>query len=132
MHEVDRDLVLRAVDFETGTENQRLLLVDSWEACAVEAGELIDAGIKKEQVKEIGEIILKDGNEDIDLKKLIIASGAFVKTRRDTDFGFDGPITIFKSVGIGLQDVAIACALVKKAEEVHGPGTWVSDYDASV
>ena len=38
-----------------------------------------------------------------------------------------GPITMFKSVGVGLQDVAIACAVVDKAEEL-GIGTRVDGY----
>ncbi|ESK83697.1 ornithine cyclodeaminase mu-crystallin family protein, partial [Moniliophthora roreri MCA 2997] len=39
---------------------------------------------------------------------------------------FDGPVTLFKSVGVGLQDVAIACAVVDKAGDI---GVIVNDYD---
>ena len=35
---------------------------------------------------------------------------------------FDGPISLFKSVGIGLQDVAIALAVVEKAKGNWGSG----------
>lgn len=37
----------------------------------------------------------------------------------ETSDEFSGPITIFKSVGVGLQDVVIACAVVDKAEELE-------------
>jgi ornithine cyclodeaminase/alanine dehydrogenase-like protein (mu-crystallin family) len=39
-----------------------------------------------------------------------------------------GPITLFKSVGVGLQDVAIACAVVARAEEME-IGTRIAGYD---
>jgi hypothetical protein len=45
-----------------------------------------------------------------------------------------GPIAIYKSIGIGLQDVAIACAIVEKAEKIGGlnlgAGTIISNYDS--
>lgn len=50
-------------------------------ANCLEAGELIDAGVKREQVKETGEIILKDDNEKIGLKKLAIAVMALIKSK---------------------------------------------------
>lgn len=103
MREVDDDLVKRAV---SGT-----LLVDSWEACSQEAGELLSAGISRSDVVEIGELA----------------------ERRELAFrgdGINGPITMFKSVGIGLQDVAIATAVVRAAEDREGLGVVVRDYDS--
>ncbi|KAF8906994.1 hypothetical protein CPB84DRAFT_1813635 [Gymnopilus junonius] len=43
---------------------------------------------------------------------------------------YEGPITLFKSVGIGLQDVAIAGAVVDKALSLGKKiGTQIEDYD---
>lgn len=107
MHEVDRELVLRAIPTE-GIANSclRRLLVDSRAACLAEAGELIDAGVK-DGITEIGELVAFDDDGRLSLV-----------TARETDREFDG-ITLFKSVGIGLQDVAIACAIVDKAEAME-------------
>lgn len=78
------------------------LLVDSRKACLEEAGELIDAGLEPHQLTEIGEL---DG---------------------DGRPGKD--ITMFKSVGVGLQDVAIACAVVGHALS-RSDGTVIEHYD---
>jgi len=39
-----------------------------------------------------------------------------------------GDVTIFKSVGVGVQDVAIASAVASRAER-ENIGTIVADYD---
>ena len=101
MREVERELVLRAVQFPTS------LLVDYRKACLEEAGEIIDAGLEGDQLTEIGELVGTDCRPDEEI---------------------DGRITMFKSVGVGLQDVAIACAVV-----AHGlsrsDGTLIERYD---
>ena len=99
MREVERELVLRAVQSPT------CLLVDSRKACLEEAGELIDAGLEQHQLTEIGELVngLGDGRPGKD-------------------------ITMFKSVGVGLQDVAIACAVVGHALS-RSDGTVIEHYD---
>ncbi|PBK74537.1 NAD(P)-binding protein [Armillaria solidipes] len=81
-----------------------ILLVDSREACYAEAGELEEG----DPVVEIGD----------------------VKQWRRGDYAddFDGPVTMFKSVGVGLQDVAIACAVVERARGL-GVGLVVEGYD---
>ncbi|KAG6906635.1 hypothetical protein DXG01_012833 [Tephrocybe rancida] len=73
------------------------LLVDSKEACVIEARELIEAGWDQGMGGEEGE----------------------------------GEITMFKSVGVGLQDVAIACEVVRRAEKM-GAGTRVEGSDKLV
>ncbi|CAK5274492.1 unnamed protein product [Mycena citricolor] len=98
MHEVDRDLIRRALPHD--------LVVDSREACLKEAGELIDAGIQGSEVVEIGELIPLDENGEPQL------------VRKRGPAQTSQSVTIFKSVGIGLQDVAIACAVVKRAENM--------------
>ncbi|KAF7293209.1 hypothetical protein HMN09_01199000 [Mycena chlorophos] len=107
MHEVDGTLIRRA----------RPLLVDSRDACFVEAGELIAAQIKPDEMQEIGDLVAFESGE------LFLEE----PTRQELAFregSVDGPVTIFKSVGVGLQDVAIACAVVQQAEEM-GLGTRV-------
>jgi len=137
MHEVDSDLVQRAI-LKLQQPGQRpphgrnqILLVDSREACAVEAGELIEAGVTGSQVMEIGEIVkVGEGGELVNLGFGL--GGEDPWDNRDEEWEGDmgtGPITMFKSVGVGLQDVAIACAVVGKAEEM-GIGTWVVGYDS--
>ncbi|KAJ6510572.1 hypothetical protein C8R45DRAFT_892076 [Mycena sanguinolenta] len=110
MHEVDAALIRRAV-----LSDARNLIVDSRAACLAEAGELISAGIEGRQVVEIGELVALDADGELLLPPARQPPLAQTTT---------GPVTIFKSVGVGLQDVAIACAVVEKAEEL-GLGTYV-------
>lgn len=98
MREAPDELIRRA----------RLVLVDSREACAVEAGELISSGIGRESMVEVGEVV------DDPAKVSSIRAA--------------GDVTIFKSVGIAAQDVAIACAVTTRAEEL-GLGASI-DFDA--
>lgn len=99
MKEIDSELIHRA----------KIILVDSKEACAKEAGELIEAGMVREaidgtltitdaRVLEIGQVVGK-----ADTLKVV------EEIKRD--------VTIFKSVGVGVQDVAIAVLVVRLAEE---------------
>ncbi|KAJ7675493.1 hypothetical protein B0H17DRAFT_1080933 [Mycena rosella] len=97
MHEIDGALVRRAIQ-------QRQLLVDSRAACLSEAGELIAAGVAGDEVIEIGELVSFDADSELVLDP----------ARQSPQAG----VTIFKSVGVGLQDVAIACAVVQKAEHM--------------
>ncbi|KAI6112594.1 hypothetical protein F5141DRAFT_1003266 [Pisolithus sp. B1] len=99
MVEVDCDLIKRA-----GT-----IVVDSAEACAVEAGELIASGLRAEDMIEIGRLV-EDRQGEL---------GAIQMTK--------GDVTVFKSVGIGLQDVAIARYVVSKAESL-AVGTVVENF----
>ncbi|KAF7328877.1 hypothetical protein MVEN_02517400 [Mycena venus] len=115
MHEVDGALIRRALPSDP--TKQSALLVDSRSACLAEAGELISAGIEGSQVVEIGELVSFDADGEL------IFDAARPPPPAETR-GTTGPVTIFKSVGVGLQDVAIACAVVQKAEEL-GLGTHV-------
>lgn len=113
MHEVDGDLVRRAIPADARSD----LVVDSRAACLHEAGELISAGIEGSQVVEIGDLVSFDAEGE-----LIFA--ATPPAPAEGGGGTTGRVTIFKSVGVGLQDVAIACAVVEKAEEM-GIGQYV-------
>ncbi|KAG6841603.1 hypothetical protein C0991_009359, partial [Blastosporella zonata] len=116
MREVDRALVRRAVGKPTR------LLVDSREACKIEAGELIDAGIAHDEMCEIGECVEfgEGGEVNLESTASVVVDGEALD--------MEGPITMFKSVGLGLQDVAIACAVVARAEKMD-IGTRIANYD---
>jgi ornithine cyclodeaminase/alanine dehydrogenase-like protein (mu-crystallin family) len=92
------------------------IAVDSKAACLIEAGELIRAGIDKTGLVELGELAGIDGNGNIVKDETKCAS---VKA--------GGDITIFKSVGVGLQDVAIADLIVNRAKRL-GIGINIGSY----
>lgn len=145
MKEVDKELIVRALpqpqELSAHAIDRKkwrpILLVDSRKACTAEAGELIDAEIKPDDVIEIGELVPRDySTGEVDLGRLEDIVGEGLPELQDDQGAlpdFHGPITIFKSVGIGLQDVAIACAIVEKAEKIGGlnlgAGTIISNYD---
>jgi ornithine cyclodeaminase/alanine dehydrogenase-like protein (mu-crystallin family) len=120
MAEADAALVRRA----------RRVLVDSRSACALEAGELIAAGLAPGDMVEVGELFLRerapvhDGKEkwewaaEVDAARVAEVLGA-------------GDVTIFKSVGVGAQDVAISAAVVDRAIEM-GIGTRIPQFDDAV
>ena len=99
MMEVETSLVHRA----------GLLMVDSRSACMLEAGELIAAGVRPEDMREIGELVGTDS--EMHLRDL---SG--------------DKVSIFKSVGLGVQDVAITKLVVDLAER-RGVGCNLDSYD---
>jgi len=110
MHEVDSRLINRAWK----------VVVDSRDACAIEAGELIAAGKTadpKGSLIELGELVEKSGDD-----------GKFVPVKLPDEFraATDG-VTIFKSVGIGIQDVAIASLVLSHAERM-GCGIRIENY----
>lgn len=135
MQEVDKTLILRALSGESSPTDKSTslptLLVDSKEACSHEAGELINAAVKPEQVTEIGELVPTDEYGNLSMEAYLQLLSA-KRTRNGKEERFDGPVTIFKSVGIGLQDVAIASAIIDKALSLgdNKVGTWIHDYDS--
>jgi len=99
MVEVETSLIHRA----------GLLMVDSRSACMLEAGELIAAGVRPEDMCEVGELVGTD-------------SGAPPRNLSGDR------VTIFKSVGLGVQDVAIAKLVVDLVER-KGFGCNLNTYD---
>ena len=83
-----------------------------------EAGELITAGLSEPDLIEIGTLLERglDGSSWTSRAEAVDAARA------------NGDVTIFKSVGVGVQDVAIACAVVDRAvrEEI---GRTIEGYD---
>jgi ornithine cyclodeaminase len=81
----------------------RKIVVDSREACKIEAGEHVQA--------------VNDGQRDPDTDWVeigqIVKQPELVAHVRQSD----SDVTIFKSVGVGAQDVAIAELIVRRAEQ---------------
>ncbi|WWD22376.1 hypothetical protein CI109_106867 [Kwoniella shandongensis] len=102
MHEVDTALIKRSG-----------IVVDSREACAREAGELIDAQLKERDMVELGEVL----SETEAMKKRVLEKS-----------GGEEGVIVFKSVGLGIQDVSIARLVLDEAEQ-RGIGTIIDDYD---
>ena len=84
-------------------------MVDSRSACMLEAGELIAAGVRPEDMREIGELVGTDSKMQL------------------RDLSGD-KVSIFKSVGLGVQDVAITKMVVDLAER-RGVGCNLDSYD---
>lgn len=88
------------------------VLVDSREACLVEAGEVINAKLKADDLVEVGEATASNGE----------GIPSVVKTVKEA-----GDVTMFKSVGIGLQDTVITDTIVKLCSSM-GLGTQIPEY----
>lgn len=89
------------------------ILVDSREACLVEAGELIKARVGTHDIIEISEMLHPGGQPLPDILAKLRTSG---------------DITVYKSVGVGLLDTKIASLVIEKASEL-GIGTKLESYD---
>jgi len=109
MAEVDPTLIRRA-----------RVLVDSRSACGLEAGELISAGLAPGDMVEVGELLLRSAQDGKWTAEVNTARVAEVLSGRD--------VTMFKSVGIGAQDVAISMAVMERAKE-NGIGTLIPKWD---
>lgn len=72
------------------------VVVDSKEACLREAGEVIQAGLTGDDLTELGTLLASDGGRGSE----------------------EGEITVFKSVGLGMQDLAINRLVLQRAEEM--------------
>lgn len=81
------------------------VVVDSRDACLREAGEIIQAGLKGEDLLELGTLLAEEEGR---------AGGVCA----------GGQTTVFKSVGLGMQDLAINRLVLAKAEDM-GVGTVV-------
>ena len=117
MVEVDTALIRRA----------RAVLVDSRSACALEAGELIAAGVPRTGMVEVGELLRRVPASDDDQNSWAWEPDAS-RIAETLSLGA-GDVTIFKSVGFGEQDVAIAVATVDRAMEM-GIGTIIPDFES--
>ncbi|KAL1982387.1 hypothetical protein VTN96DRAFT_1357 [Rasamsonia emersonii] len=95
---------MQEVDTETLLSGGGRVYVDSKEACLEESGELIRAGVREEQLVEIGELF---------------AGGKTVTVTPSP-----GENVVFKCVGMGIMDLVVAKTLLSMAGEL-GIGTRV-------
>ncbi|GFF33136.1 hypothetical protein IFM58399_03437 [Aspergillus lentulus] len=106
--------------FHKHIKRSGVVVVDSLEAALKEAGELIQAGIKPNQVVELGELLMvrdasrKDNNQD----------GEDTKSLREW---VERGNVIYKSVGMGLMDLVTGGDLVEMAR-TRNLGTIVEDF----
>ncbi|KAN0060264.1 hypothetical protein ACQY0O_007593 [Thecaphora frezii] len=110
-HMVELPSALVQVAASTGS-----LLVDSIEACAKEAGDLLQAQISPSQMVELGTLVPPASSADDDWTKIDARPSSW-KRRTGDEAGVDRGISIFKSVGVGLQDVAVTAMFVEEAEK---------------
>ncbi|KAJ3530375.1 hypothetical protein NM688_g7720 [Phlebia brevispora] len=101
MHEIDSELVRRAGK----------IVVDYKEGAMAEAGELIAANVSSTDILELGEMI--------STYPLGASPGWAVEPSKVRQVRESGDVTIFKSVGVGVQDVAIAHAVVACAKSLE-------------
>lgn len=95
------------VEVETALIHGARILVDSRSACALEAGELIGAGVAVEDMVKVGDL----------LHSIPAGGGVEVDSDRISEILSGRDVTVFKSVGVGAQDVAISIATVERATE---------------
>ncbi|KAM5438216.1 hypothetical protein McanCB21832_001889 [Microsporum canis] len=97
MHEVDTDTLLSG----------QTLLVDSKQACLAEAGELISARVRVDQLTEIGQLFPSSSSSPSSL--------------------FSSSSVVFKCVGMGIMDLAVGRELLCLASE-RGLGVPIQDF----
>ena len=116
MREVDTNLIRRA----------GIVVVDSRDACEVEAGELIQDGVGRDRMVELGELLSDDFGA---LRRKIDSSGdvRVFKSVSRRDRGVD-EIADMGQVGVAIQDVAIAELVLRQAQQ-QGLGTIVPNWD---
>lgn len=92
------------------------VLVDSAEACAVEAGCLLQANVSAVPDMELGRFLPETRSgiaSEMWLKELEAQAETWQR-------GTDGRVSIFKSVGVGLQDVEVTKLIVELAGIASG------------
>jgi len=102
MREADTGLIKRA---------GRRIVVDEAKTCLVEAGELIDAEVLEKELVEIGVLVRGGAEGEGEMNRRMVKKA--------------GDVTVFKSVGVGAQDVAIASLMVELAEREEKVGVRV-------
>lgn len=97
-----------------------VVLVDSLELCLQEAGEIVQAELKPNQLVEIGELMIMK-----QAARLEVESGGEVE--RGLQRWLESGNVVYKSVGLGLMDLVTGGDLVALARE-RGVGTVVEDF----
>lgn len=130
MIELHPEIIKQAVKHDHSTGHHRhfhkharsegVIVVDTLDGCLKEAGEIIQAGVKPDQLVEVGELIM--------VKRA---------AHKEVEMGGEGEKglwewlqkgnVIYKSVGLGLMDLVAAGELVRIARE-RDIGTMVEDF----
>ena len=106
-------------EVETTLIHRARILVNSRSACALEAGELIAAGVAVEDMVEVGDL----------LHSIPAGGGVEADSDRISEVLSGKDVTVFKSVGVGAQDFPISIATVERVAEQHQIGTRISYFD---
>ncbi|KAF6815140.1 proline utilization protein [Colletotrichum musicola] len=118
MKEIDPDYLRAVVDTPLGsyspTGRDGVIFVDSREACFLEAGELVEAGIPAEKIAEVGEVADK-------------LRGADGEEARGLRGQLEEGLVVYKSVGIGIMDLALGKAILELAGK-HNVGTTIQNF----
>ncbi|KAF6822560.1 proline utilization protein [Colletotrichum plurivorum] len=116
MKEIDPDYLRAVVDTPLGAHAGRdgVVFVDSREACFLEAGELVEAGIPAEKIAEVGEVADK-------------LRGADGEEARGVRGQLEEGLVVYKSVGIGIMDLALGKAILELAGK-HNVGTTIQNF----
>jgi ornithine cyclodeaminase/alanine dehydrogenase-like protein (mu-crystallin family) len=95
-------------------ENGGVIAVDSREACAIEAGELVKASISEENIVEVGELAhIRETGDQKEKDRL----AGWLKLG----------LVVYKSVGMGIMDISISRALLELAPS-HGVGARIDNF----
>ncbi|KAJ5893820.1 hypothetical protein N7495_005511 [Penicillium taxi] len=101
------------------TRRSGVVVVDSVEASLKEAGEVIQAGIKPNQVVELGELLM--------VRHASLSSDEGVDEDKSLHDWVERGNVIYKSVGLGLMDLVTGGDLISLAR-VRNLGTTVEDF----
>ncbi|EDU43969.1 ornithine cyclodeaminase mu-crystallin [Pyrenophora tritici-repentis] len=111
MQEIDPRILEKIVDPSgpfSGEFHREWVVVDSIKGCMDEAGELVAAGLKPEQMVEVGRM------------------GELREEKGVQEWLGEG-FVVYKSVGVGIMDIAIGRALMELARE-KGVGMHLEDF----
>lgn len=97
-----------------------VVLVDSLELCLQEAGEIVQAELKPNQLVEIGELMIMK-----QAARLEVEAGGEVE--KGLQKWLESGNVVYKSVGLGLMDLVTGGDLVALARE-RGVGTVIPDF----
>ena len=126
MTELHPDIFRQAVAPQTGHHHHKhankggVVIVDSLESCMKEAGEIIQAKLKPDNLVEIGELIMV---KRAALKEVELGGEG---EKGLVDWLVRGNV-IYKSVGLGLMDLVVGGDVVTLARE-RGFGTTILDF----
>lgn len=126
MCEIHPDILRQAVDTQhkhhhhKHAQNEGVIIVDSLEACLKDAGEVKQAGLKPEQLVEVGELLMV---KKASLKEIAKGGTGEKGLRKWLESGN----VIYKSLGLGLMDICVGEGLVGLAR-ARGMGTTVESF----